>query len=73
MISTMTTKQYNFVKNARIVGITLCIVSLVLIAFAVFQDKQITATNLITLAALIVGFISIVLNKPTPPEYPPTI
>jgi hypothetical protein len=68
----MTGKQYNFTKNARIVGITLSSVSLVLIAFAVFKDKEITATNLITLAALIVGFVSIVLNKPTPPPEPPT-
>jgi hypothetical protein len=63
----MTLKQYNFAKNTRIVGITLSIVAIVLVGFAVFKDKNITATNLITLAALALGLISIIANKPNLP------
>jgi hypothetical protein len=63
----MTQRQYNFAKNARVIGITLSVVALVLLGFTIFKDKQITASNLITLAAVVVGFISIVINKPTPP------
>ena len=64
----MTQKQYNFIKNARIAGITLGIAAVVLLGFAIFKDKNITATNLIALAAILVSFISIILNKPLPPN-----
>ena len=64
----MTPKQYNFVKNARIVGITLGVAAVVLLGFAIFKDKEITATNLIALAAILVNFVSIFMNKPTPPN-----
>ena len=63
----MTQRQYNFYKNTRIVGITLIAAALLLVGFAVFQDKSVTASNLITLAALITSLAAMIVNKPIPP------
>jgi len=63
----MTSKQYDFVKNMRLIGITLGVVALVLLGFAIFKDKNVTATNIISLAAIIVSLASTILNKPIPP------
>jgi hypothetical protein len=64
----MTTKKYEFVKNMRLVGITLGVVALVLLGFAIFKDRNINATNIISLAAIIVSLAGTILNKPLPPS-----
>jgi hypothetical protein len=67
----MMTKQYDFLKNIRIVSIVLGAAYLVFMAGAAFTGYSLNLVHYLVLIVIVVNLVNAVLNKPTPP--PPAL